>query len=85
MVDKYERAPGVVNRDVLDLDDLGHFELVVAISTLEHVGWDEEPRRPEAALDAVKRAARSARSRRQARADPSRWATTRTSTTRCAP
>ena len=53
VVDKYEQAPGVVNRDVLDLADLGRFDLVVAISTLEHVGWDEEPRRPDAALDAV--------------------------------
>lgn len=53
VVDKYERAPGILNRDALDLGDLGEFELVVAVSTLEHVGWDEEPRRPEAALDAV--------------------------------
>ena len=53
VVDKYEQAPGIMNRDVLDLDDLGQFELVVAISTLEHVGWDEEPRRPQAALEAV--------------------------------
>jgi hypothetical protein len=53
VVDKYEQGPGIVNRDVLDLADLGRFELIVAISTLEHVGWDEEPHRPEAALDAV--------------------------------
>jgi SAM-dependent methyltransferase len=53
VVDKYEQAPGIMNRDVLALDDLGQFELVVAISTLEHVGWDEEPRRPQAALEAV--------------------------------
>jgi SAM-dependent methyltransferase len=53
VVDKYERAPGVVNRDVLDLGDLGRFDLIVAISTIEHVGWDEEPRRPEAALEAL--------------------------------
>jgi SAM-dependent methyltransferase len=53
VVDKYERAPGVVNRDVLDLADMGRFDLIVAISTLEHVGWDEEPRRPEAALAAL--------------------------------
>jgi SAM-dependent methyltransferase len=53
VVDKYEQAPGIMNRDVLALDDLGRFELVVAISTLEHVGWDEEPRRPQAALEAV--------------------------------
>ena len=53
VVDKYERAPGVVNRDVLDLADMGRFDLIVAISTLEHVGWDEELRRPEAALEAL--------------------------------
>ena len=53
VVDKYERAPGILNRDVLDLDDLGRFDLILAISTLEHVGWDEEPRRPDAALKAL--------------------------------
>jgi SAM-dependent methyltransferase len=44
VVDKYEQAPGVLNRDIFELDDLGRFDAVVAISTLEHVGWDEEPR-----------------------------------------
>jgi SAM-dependent methyltransferase len=53
VVDKYERAPGVVNRDILDLGDLGSFDLIVAISTLEHVGRDEEPGRPGAALEAL--------------------------------
>lgn len=53
VVDKYEHAPGVLNRDVMDLDDLGPFDLIVAISTLEHVGWDEEPRRPGAAVESV--------------------------------
>lgn len=53
VVDKYERAPGVVNRDVLELDDLGPFDLVVAISTLEHVGVDELPRDPEKAIRAT--------------------------------
>ncbi len=54
VVDKYEHAPGVVNRDVLDLGDLGPFDLVVAISTLEHVGWDEHPRDPGKVLEAVR-------------------------------
>ena len=31
-------GPGVLNRDVLDLGGLGRFDLIVAISTLEHVG-----------------------------------------------
>jgi SAM-dependent methyltransferase len=55
VVDKYEQAPGILNRDVLDLDDLGPFDLVVAVSTLEHVGRDEEPRDPELAPEAVRR------------------------------
>jgi hypothetical protein len=53
VVDKYERRPGVLGRDVLDLADLGPFDLVVAISTLEHVGRDEEPRDPGKAVEAI--------------------------------
>jgi SAM-dependent methyltransferase len=55
IVDKYEERPGVLNRDVLDLDDLGPFDLVVAISTIEHVGRDEEPREPGKAVEALRR------------------------------
>jgi len=53
IVDKYERQPGVLNRDVLDLDDLGQFDLVIAVSTIEHVGW--EPRDPDKALEGLRR------------------------------
>lgn len=57
VVDKYERAEGVLNLDVTELDRLGRFDLVVCISTLEHVGWDEEPREPDKAVEAVGRLA----------------------------
>jgi SAM-dependent methyltransferase len=53
VVDKYEQAPGVLNRDVLDLGGLDRFDLIVAISTLEHVGWDESPRDPAKAKRAI--------------------------------
>jgi SAM-dependent methyltransferase len=53
VVDKYEHAPGVLNRDVMDLEDLGAFDLIVAISTLEHVGQDEPERGPEKAARAA--------------------------------
>lgn len=53
VLDKYEHAPGVLNRDVLELDGLGQFDLIVAISTLEHVGWDEAPRDPGKPLRAI--------------------------------
>lgn len=42
VVDKYERAPGVLNADVADLDLGRKFDLIMAISTLEHVGLDED-------------------------------------------
>jgi hypothetical protein len=44
VVDKYEVAAGVINRDIVDFQPHQKYRLIVAISTLEHVGWDEEPR-----------------------------------------
>src|SRR3990167_2732239 len=46
VVDKYEKAPGVINRDVVEFYPRQRFDLIVAISTLEHVGWDESPPQP---------------------------------------
>ncbi|GEP32855.1 hypothetical protein NSZ01_06230 [Nocardioides szechwanensis] len=46
VVDKYERAPGVLNVDVADLALDARFDLILAVSTLEHVGLDEEVRDP---------------------------------------
>ena len=43
----------MLNRDVLDLGGLDRFDLIVAISTLEHVGWDESPRDPAKAKRAI--------------------------------
>ena len=53
VVDKYEQASGVLNRDIFELSDLGSFHLVVAVSTVEHVGWDESPRIPGRAVEAI--------------------------------
>jgi SAM-dependent methyltransferase len=41
VVDKYEKAPGVINEDIVDFED-EPFDLIVSISTLEHVGFDEK-------------------------------------------
>jgi FkbM family methyltransferase len=46
VVDKYERRRGVLNVDVVEFRPEERFGAIVAISTLEHVGWDEEPRDP---------------------------------------
>jgi len=44
VVDKYEVFDGVVNQDVVDFRPSKRYDLIVSISTMEHVGWDEDPR-----------------------------------------
>lgn len=44
IIDKYEIAYGVTNSDVADFKSDKKYELIVSISTLEHVGWDEKIR-----------------------------------------
>jgi hypothetical protein len=46
ILDRYERAPGVLNQDVVAFAPKDRYELIVSVSTLEHVGWDEIPRQP---------------------------------------
>jgi hypothetical protein len=55
VVDKYEQAPGVRNVDVVDLDPAEPYDAVLSLSTIEHVGQDEEPCEPEKALGALDR------------------------------
>ncbi len=55
VVDRYERAAGVRNEDVVDFDPGRRFDLIVSISTLEHVGLDEQPREPDKPLRALER------------------------------
>jgi hypothetical protein len=42
IVDKFEQAPGVINEDVVDFSPGESYECIVSISTIEHVGFDEE-------------------------------------------
>jgi hypothetical protein len=44
VVDKYEKATGVLNTDIVDYRPPQPFDLILCLSTLEHVGWDETPR-----------------------------------------
>ncbi|MEZ5123660.1 MAG: glycosyltransferase family 4 protein [Solirubrobacterales bacterium] len=46
VVDKYEHGSGVRNIDVLDLEPDRRWDLIVSISTLEHVGVDDAPHDP---------------------------------------
>ena len=55
VLDKDEADPRVVNADVVDFTTERRFDLIVTISTLEHVGWDYseavEPHKILAAID----------------------------------
>jgi len=53
VLDKYEKAPGVINADVVDFKPHKKYDLIVSISTLEHVSWDEDVRDRTKALRAV--------------------------------
>lgn len=46
VVDKYEKGHGTIQQDVVDLELSKKYPLIVTISTIEHVGWDETPRTP---------------------------------------
>jgi len=56
VVDKYEQAPGVRNVDLLDLPPEPAYDLVITVSTLEHVGRDEQGGDPIRAVHALERA-----------------------------
>ncbi len=53
MVDLYEHAAGVTNVDINDFVDAQGFDVIVSLSTLEHVGWEEDPQQPEKSLAAL--------------------------------
>jgi hypothetical protein len=38
VLDKYEQAPGVINEDVVSFSPPQKYDLIVSVSTLEHVG-----------------------------------------------
>lgn len=43
IVDKYEKAPAIINEDIIDFNNK-KYDLIVSISTIEHIGYDEKPR-----------------------------------------
>lgn len=62
VVDKYEMDRNVINQDVVDFRPKERYDLIVSISTLEHIGWDEhllyhkqEPHKIKCALDNLKK------------------------------
>jgi len=42
ILDKFETGKGIINEDILDYTSSDKFELIVSISTFEHIGFDDE-------------------------------------------
>jgi hypothetical protein len=55
VLDKYENSPDVINADIVDFEPARPYDVLLSISTLEHVGWDERPREPDKVLRAYAR------------------------------
>jgi len=53
ILDKYEKAHGVTNEDVVDFKTSKKYDLIISISTIEHIGWDEEIKDPLKVLKAL--------------------------------
>ena len=58
VLDKYDATPGIIRADIADFRPERPYDLVVCISTLEHVGWDfgeaRDPGRTRAAFEALR-------------------------------
>ena len=42
ILDKFERGKGIINKDILNFVATEKFELIVSISTFEHIGFDDD-------------------------------------------
>src|SRR3990167_11221224 len=47
IIDKYEKAKNVFNQDITEYKLEKKYDLIISVSTLEHVGWEEKPKNPE--------------------------------------
>jgi hypothetical protein len=54
VLDKYEVGKNVINKDIVNYVPSNKYDLIVSISTLEHVGWDEIPKEPFKILKAIR-------------------------------
>jgi hypothetical protein len=46
VIDRYERGRSVIAQDIVDYQSNQSYKLVLCISTLEHIGFDERPQNP---------------------------------------
>lgn len=55
VIDLTERYPGVINQDIANFRPYNKYDLIVSISTFEHIGfWEKGPGHPEKLLQAIR-------------------------------
>jgi hypothetical protein len=52
-IDKFEKGEGIINEDVTTFKPSKKYDLIVSISTLEHVGFDDDVKDSEGTLKAI--------------------------------
>lgn len=55
VLDKYERTNKVINEDIINFNPETKYDLIVSISTFEHIGWDETPREPKKVYHSIEK------------------------------
>ena len=53
ILDKYEKGERIINQDVTRYSSSKRYRMILCISTLEHVGWDERPRQEQKIYTAI--------------------------------
>ena len=48
VLDKFEKGNGIINQDIVDFTPSERYDLVLSISTFEHIGFDDEATVPSA-------------------------------------
>ena len=46
VLDKFEKGPGIINEDIIDFHPPKNYDLILSISTFEHIGFDDEATEP---------------------------------------
>jgi len=54
VLDKFEKRTGVIKQDVVSFLPSGKYDLIVSISTLEHIGFDDDIRDPHKIIEALR-------------------------------
>lgn len=53
ILDKFEKAKGIINKDIVSFKPKDKYDLIISISTLEHVGFDDDEKDVNKIIEAI--------------------------------